>query len=367
MRDFQPIYPRDDTSEKKKPTLWFFFPDYTGSVPYQSLLSQALEEHACAIPGTITDALAAPPGQSLVFHLHWEDALYADAQNEPSAAEMTTDVLARLTSFQKLGGRLIWTMHNAAPHEDRFPALSVALRQSLARTADVVHVHCNTGIELARRLGAPADKILMLPHPDLAVAYPDDITDMAARRYFSLKSEDTVFAYIGANRGYKDVGGLYESFVALKALHYDTCLIMAGRQAGSFEQRYLEPEPGVRLIPRYIDDAVVQYVLRAADFVVLPYRRILSSGALSLALGFGRPVIVPDLPALLDVIHPGADSLCYRAGDVEDLLRAMIEATKLQDSERRRMRDNALQSGQKVTFAMLADALLSALQRLDSR
>lgn len=363
MSDLQSPSEPQDATEKTTSTRWFFFPDYRASVPYQSLLARALENHAQPIAGPIEAALAAPPGQRIVFHLHWEDALYADAQNETSAADMITAALACFSALQKRGGRLIWTMHNAAPHEDRFPALSLALRQSLARTADVIHVHCNTGAEITRGLGAPGDRILMLPHPDLSVAYPDDITDGAARRYFALTPEDTVFAYIGANRRYKDLGGLYDSYVALNALYPDTRLIMAGRQPGHFEQRYLEPESGMRLVPRFIDDAVVQYVLHAADFLVLPYRRILSSGALSLALGFGRPVIVPDLPAMLDIIRPGEDAILYRTEEPGDLLRAMIEARELDQCGRQRMRDAAVRSGRRVTFSMLATALIDALER----
>lgn len=342
---------------------WLFFPDYRGSSPYQTLLAEALAGRAEVAPGTIGMALEMAGRRRTVFHLHWEDALYTDAGGESEVAATISDALARLAAFRARGGRLVWTVHNAAPHEDRFPALSLGLRQGLARLADVVHVHCRTGVDLALGLGAPAERIVMVRHPDLAPAYPDDITDAAARRYFGFGLAETVFAYIGANRGYKDIVGLYESFIALNALFPEARLVIAGRQGGYFEQRFLEPEPGIRLIPRFVDDAVVQYVMRAADYVVLPYRRILTSGALSLALGFGRPAIVPDLPALLDVVRPGMDALVYRAGDTEDLLRVMVEATELPVVARLKMREHALRSGREVDFTSLAGSLLSAAER----
>ena len=86
------------------------------------------------------------------------------------------------------------------------------------------------------------------------------------------------------------------------------------------------PSPGIRLIPHFVDDGIVQYVLRAADYVVLPYKRILTSGAVALALGFGRPVIIPDLPTLLEGVQPGREALVFRTGDHGDLVRAMLEA-----------------------------------------
>jgi glycosyltransferase involved in cell wall biosynthesis len=341
--------------------LWLFFPDYRGSVPYQSLLAAALSERAEVEPGTISMAIEVAGRRRTVFHLHWEDALYADAGGEGEAAAIISGALELLAAFRARGGRLVWTVHNAAPHEDRFPPLSFGLRQGLARLADVVHVHCRTGVELALGLGAQAERIVLMRCPDLAPAYPDDITDAAARRYFGFAASDIVFANLGANRGYKDLGGLHDGFIALNALIPAARLVLAGRQGGYFEQRYIEPGPGIRLIPRFVDDAVVQYVVRAADFMVLPYRRILTSGALSLALGFGRPAIVPDLPALLDVVRPGEDALVYRADDTEDLLRVMIEAAELPAAERLRMRAQALQSGRKVGFDRLAGALLDAI------
>lgn len=341
--------------------LWLFFPDYRGSVPYQSLLAAALAERAEVESGTIAMALEAAPRRRTVFHLHWEDALYADAGGDGEAAATISDALERLAAFRARGGRLVWTVHNAAPHEDRFPALSLGLRQGLARLADVVHVHCRTGVDLALGLGAPAERIVLMRCPDLAPAYPDDITDAAARRYFGFAASDIVFANLGANRGYKDLGGLHDGFTALNALIPAARLVLAGRQGGYFEQRYIEPRPGIRLIPRFVDDAVVQYVVRAADFMVLPYRRILTSGALALAFGFGRPAIVPDLPALLDVVRPGEDALVYRADDTGDLLRAMIEAAELPAAERLRMRAQALQAGREVGFDRLAGALLDAI------
>ncbi len=349
-----------DVSQDRK-GVWLFFPDYRGSVPYQTLLAEALTGRVDATPGSISVALDAVSRRRTVFHLHWEDAIFADVGSEVHAAAVISDSLAGLAAFRTRGGRLVWTMHNAVPHEDRFPSLSLALRQQLARTADVVHVHCQTAAKLALDLGAPGERVVLVPIPDLSPAYPDDVTDAAARRYFGFAPTETVFAYIGANRGYKDVGGLYDSFIALKALYPEARLVMAGRQGGYFEQRYLEPESGVRLIPRFIDDAVVQYVLRSADFVVLPYRRILTSGALSLSLGFGRPAIVPNLPALLDVVRPGDDALVYSSDDTGALLHVMIDAAEMPTGERLRMRENALRSGRRVDFGMLANALLAAV------
>lgn len=341
--------------------LWLYFPDYGGSVPYQPMLAQAFPRSIISRPGTIAEALASMDRRRTVFHLHWEDALYAGAASELDAATEIAASLDQLAGFRARGGVLIWTMHNAAPHEDRFPELSARLRTALASMADLVHVHSSTGQNLALALGAPRDRVLSCRIPNLAPAYPNDIDDHDARRYFDLDNDTTVFACIGANRGYKDLGLLRDAFAALHAMQPRTTLILAGRQASYLEQRYVVPEPGVRLIPRFVDDAVIQYILHAADFVVLPYRRILTSGALSLSLGFGRPVIIPDIPALLEIVDPGQEGLAYTVGDVSSLLDVLTAAAAMPRETRAQMRQHALTEGRRVNFADLAACLYERL------
>jgi beta-1,4-mannosyltransferase len=336
---------------------WLFFPDFRASNPYQDLLARALSGRADVRPGTIADALGALASGPVVFHLHWEDTLYAGASNATDAAAKIDAFLVELAVFRGLGGRLVWTLHNAAPHEDRFPELSAGLRRAVAEQADIVHVHGRIAAGLAREAGADPERILVVAHPNMAAAYPNDIGDEAARRYFHLDKDDTVFAFLGSMRSYKGVDDLLRAFADVHQIVPAAQLILGGRQARSLEARYVMYSPGVRLIPRFVDDGIVQYVLRAADYVVLPYNRILTSGAIALALGFGRPVIVPDLGPLLEVIQPGRDSLVFRAGDHGDLVRAMLEACGHDGPARRGLRDGALRTAESVTFADLAAAL----------
>ena len=335
---------------------WLFFPDYRGSVPYQELLARALAPWVRYRPGTVTDALEAVATGPVVFHMHWEDAVTASLAGD-AARQAVGLFLAELDVFRGCGGRLVWTMHNAAPHEDRDPALARALRAALAVRADVVHVHGETGAGLARALGTPEARIRVVPCPDLAPAYPDDVTDEAARRYFDLGAEHVVFAFLGAMRPYKGVDALASAFAELCPTRPEARLILAGRQAAGVEARYVVPSPQVLLVPRHVEDATVQYVLRAADFVVLPYRRILTSGAAALALGFGRPLIVPDLPPLLEVVRPGREAIVYRADQPNGLRGALDQACAMAPAARFAMRDAALARGRSVSFDDLARAL----------
>jgi hypothetical protein len=105
--------------------LWLVYPDFRVSNPYQDLLARALSD--CGLNtrfGTITDALEATQSSPTVFHLHWEDTIYATASSENDARESVEAFLVELAVFREIGGLVVWTLHNAAPHEDAFPILS---------------------------------------------------------------------------------------------------------------------------------------------------------------------------------------------------------------------------------------------------
>jgi beta-1,4-mannosyltransferase len=81
---------------------------------------------------------------------------------------------------------------------------------------------------------------------------------------------------------------------------------------------------------RWVPRAEVQHLFVASDLVVLPYRRILNSGTVLLALSFGRPVLVPDLGAMREQQERfGAEWVRLYSGDLSarDLARAMVWAT----------------------------------------
>ena len=337
---------------------WLYFPDYTAANPYQALLAAALAPRWHARPGSIADALDLA-SSGTVFHLHWQDAVYSAARTEPEACALAAAFLAECAAFRAEGGRLVWTMHNEAPHENRFPTADLGLRTELARCADLVHVHGPTGAAIAKALGAR--HILRAAHPSLHDAYPDDITDDAARHYWQVPPDHTVFAFFGALRGYKGTDNLVAAFSALHQAQPATTLLLAGRGAAEHPARWRSPAAGIRLASRHLDDAAVQYVFHAADFVVLPYRRILTSGAAMLALGFARPVIAPSLPGLLDALTPGETMLAYDPDDPDGLVTALAAAHALPRARRAELRTHALAAALALPPHGLADALTNAI------
>ena len=342
---------------------WTFFPNYTSGSPYQGRLAETLAVHGWRVtPGDIAAALLAARVGPAVFHLHWEQPTYASAPDEAAASGLAGAFLQSIDDFRAAGGLVVWTLHNAYPHEERFPAVNAAVQRGLAQRADVIHAHNEAGVTHAAMLGAPPAVITLARHPSYAETYPNDITDEAARRYLGLGDDDIVFAFFGAMRGYKGLPRLVRAFGLVHPCLPETRLVLAGRGPEPCAVRFLAPEPGLRLLSRQIPDAEVQYVIRAADLVVLPYESILTSGALALAHGFSRPVIVPNLPPLLEEVTDGENGFVYEVGNEGALALALWRAASNLAAVRGTMRAAAQASVAGRDFAGLAAALATAVE-----
>jgi glycosyltransferase involved in cell wall biosynthesis len=65
--------------------------------------------------------------------------------------------------------------------------------------------------------------------------------------------------------------------------------------------------------------------LNAADVLAFPFRRVLTSSSVMLAMSFGRPVIVPRMGCLPELVGEEAGFL-YEPGDVAGLAGAIERA-----------------------------------------
>jgi len=313
------------------PGHWLFWPDYSASNPFQLMVYRAFPPGWRVAHGDLAAALARQSeGGRVVFHLHWEDAVYRAARDIAAANSLVGDFLARLDTFLASGGTFVWTVHNEQPHEAAYVETDAGLRRALAARAHVVHMHGHVAAEcMAPPLGLAPLSVLVTPLGGFSGHYPDDIGQTAARRYFDIAPDAPVFATLGAMRAYKGIDLLLEAFRAVQARVPSARLLLAGRANANTTARYVSAGPGILALPQYIDDATVQYVLRAADFAVFAFRKVMVSSSVLLAQTFGLPAIVPDLPALREMIEPGRNGFVYPVGDAAGLARMMLGCVAL--------------------------------------
>ena len=148
---------------------------------------------------------------------------------------------------------------------------------------------------------------------------PAAVTRATARQRLGLPAAATVLLHFGLMRPYKNVPHLIRTFRAMP--EPTRVLLVVGRPFDAAIEREVrdaaDGASNVRLDLRWIPPEEVQIFFAASDLVVLPYRRILNSGAVVLALTFGRPVLVPDLGAMRDQQEAfGADWIRLYSGEL---------------------------------------------------
>ena len=97
--------------------------------------------------------------------------------------------------------------------------------------------------------------------------------------------------------------------------------------------------PGVEIVNRYLSDAELAALLRRANVVVLPYRRIDSSGVLFAALAFGRAVVLSDVGSFRELHDEHGIGVLVPPGNAGALAAAV--AGVLDDAAGRRALEKA--------------------------
>lgn len=267
--------------------------------PYTSTLYRHLEPLGVSVRDlTVRSALARRPD---LLHVHWPERAFASPRWH-RAALLTGAVLALLALCRRRGTRVVWTVHNLEGHDRRHPRLAAALWRAFLRSVDGLIALTQTGLDqLLERHPSLADRNrFVIPHGHFRGAYGDRVGRETARGILGLSGGGPVLLCFGQIRPYKNVPSLIRAFRDLD--DPQAVLLVAGRPASPEDRRGVVEaaacDPRVRLALELIAEDDVQLYLRSADLVVLPYSRILHSGAAMLALSFDRPVLLPRLGAM---------------------------------------------------------------------
>ncbi len=153
--------------------------------------------------------------------------------------------------------------------------------------------------------------------------------------------ERPVILSFGVIRPYKGIDVLLEAFAEID----DAELWIVGRPLDmdvAELQRLAKAAPGrVRFVTRYVADAEVPAIMRAADIVVLPYRDVDQSGVLYTALAFGKPIVASAVGGFPETLQAHGAGRLVAPGD-PDALAAVLRELLRQPEQRERLAAAAL-------------------------
>jgi O-antigen/teichoic acid export membrane protein/glycosyltransferase involved in cell wall biosynthesis len=256
--------------------------------------------------------LAGRLGGARIVHLHWVFAFTLPGDGRFPVLRRLSYAWFRvwLRTCRVLGMRLVWTVHNVLPHQPVFPD-DVSARRALVGASDLVLAHSPSALTELAVLGAVPRRSAVIEHGPLSPA-----PAAGALRTPGSGDGPREFLFFGKVEEYKGVEDLLSAFLALPG---DTParLTVAGqcedpRLRSRLHELARRGGGRVALRLEHVPTEDVTPLLSAADVVVLPFRRVTTSGSALLALSHGRPLVVPDLIGLSDL--PDQAVLRYKGG-----------------------------------------------------
>ena len=206
---------------------------------------------------------------------------------------------------------VVFTAHDVLP---RRTEAKRELWLRIFRTVDRVVVHGERAVEQLAELGVDRGRIARIPHPVFPA--PGEPSPPRGRGLL----------FFGLIRASKGLDVLLRAFPEVP----DARLVVAGDP--------LEPVGPLRRLATeevewrlgYVPDEEVHSLMHEAAVVVLPYRKVESSGVLATALGHARPVVVTDVGSLGDTVREYGAGLVVPPDDAAALARA---CSRLLDNE----------------------------------
>jgi glycosyltransferase involved in cell wall biosynthesis len=271
-----------------------------------------------------------------LLHLHWPQfALRRGARLLPRAS--LANARLHLWALRAFGIKLVWTVHNAVPHEPE-TVDDVAVSRLLARDAAHKIVHGANGIDELAAIGADTDRTSVIPHGAYTGSY-DEADRAESRRSLDLPESSRIVLFFGQIRPYKGLDDLLPAWDEVAALGSDEggapFLLISGKCDDATERARLGREVDVRggrFDEGYAPPEAVPLYFAAADVVVLPFRQVTTSGSAVLALSLRRPIVAPRLGALREL--PESVGFLYGEGGLVAALGQALSATPEDLTER---------------------------------
>lgn len=316
-------------------------PDFRKDNPYQSLLSEGLGQEQIQVKfwsyylnyfPVLRGVLKNKIRSIDIVHLHWLE-FYINKPKKLSKFLACIQFLLDIILVRMLGIKIIWTVHNQVSHDDLFPELERWTRGILSRLVDGIIFHSYSSFKLVDKdCNFNKKKSIIIPHGHYRDVYGVPISSTESRKRLGLPLTGRIYMNIGYLKPYKKIEKLMTIWKNNQDFFTNDTLVIVGKPVN--KSYYLELEelskniPGLILIPEFVEPHNIPVFLSAADVIVFPFEKILTSGSLILAMSYNKPIIAPDLGGIAETLGV-ASQLLYDPKDEQGLLKALQKSTTL--------------------------------------
>lgn len=312
----------------------FFLPRFDN--PYQKELIANLESFGVKVKALDKDKYFLPfflKEKPNILHLH---LLYTYFMSANISATLITSMffLSQLIILRLIGVKIVWTAHDLNNHHQRYLKIDRLVTKIITQIADAIIVHGNTAkVKVIKTFSIKnQEKIFVIPHGNYLNSYKNVVKRTEARKILDIPDTSFVLLLLGRIQPYKGVFELIDSF---QQWHdKEAKLIIAGQPSNENITQIIQQKIGadadIKFIPGFVPDDKIQIYMNACDVVVLPYRNILTSGSVVLAMSFARACIAPKKGCIEDMLNESG-SFLYDPDNNLGLIKAMNNAIQRKD------------------------------------
>jgi beta-1,4-mannosyltransferase len=258
-----------------------------------------------------------------ILHFHWPSYIYTSNTYATAKARLGL-WQTYLDAVTSKGCKIIWTAHNLFPHENPFPDLDRTARSLLISSCSRIIAHCQCAATLLSQEYGSLPSVAVIPHPTLAEEYLQLRPRKEARESLDICQNSFVFLMFGKLRAYK---GIEAALSALRGIESQNVrLLIAGAPDPNYDLSQLiklaRTDERVILNPHQVPRSSVGDFFQSADVSLHCYTNVLTSGAVYLAQGMGKPVIAPRIGCMPEAV-PQACGLLYDPSSRGSLVSSM--------------------------------------------
>ena len=247
-----------------------------------------------------------------VVHIHWLHPFCTKASLIESVKDSFV-FICELAILRVLNVKIIWTVHNLKNHNNKYLKLDRFCTKIVAKLCHAIIAHCEKAKEdiISTFNISNHDKVFAIPHGNYISCYENAISREQARKTLDIADSKTVLLFLGLIRPYKGVVALASTFNQLtlnQPANKNAELVIAGKvwrdslEQGDLIRQQAAKNEQIQFIPEFVPDKKIQLYMNASDVVVFPYQDILTSGAVLLAMSFGKACIAPRLGCIEEIL-----------------------------------------------------------------
>lgn len=227
-----------------------------------------------------------------ILYFHWPEFIWRKG-NLIKAILGCTNFILKIYTAKFLGYKLVWSAHNVIPHLYTSLKLEVFMRKWIIRNFNLIIGHAyGTDESLSAILDTSVSgKYLLALHGIYDQYYRAN--GELTKENLKISKDSKVLLLMSNGKPYQG----NESFLRYWLTQCDQSslhLIVSGRLDIQLAQK-LSQCTNTTVIEGFVPDSQMADLFIMADFVVMPYEKITTSGMYFLALTFDKAVIAPDI------------------------------------------------------------------------